>query len=119
MKIPLREHFEALLAESDKRYTARFEAQEKAVYVALEQTKTRFENVNEWRGTVTDLLANAMPRQEAESRSTSTSEKIIQLQSRLDKLEGSGLGKHAMFGYFLAIVGLVGAAAALIAKMPG
>ena len=103
----LREHVLAMMDERDRRYAERFAAQEKAVNVALEQTKTRFENVNEWRGTVTDLLNNAMPRPEAENRSVVNNEKIGQLSSRVDRIEARSGGQSSMWTYVLGAIGVV------------
>src|SRR3990167_5714041 len=87
----------SIMDERDRRYDDRFKAQEKAVLVAFEQMKIRFDNVNEWRGTVTDLLNNSIPRREADTRSGAMEERINLLQSRLDKLEGRGVGIGAFW----------------------
>ena len=100
----LHSHLLSLMNERDRRYEQRFASAEQAVHVALAQTETRFENVNEWRGTVSDLLANAMPRPEADSRASSTDEKINALQSRLDRIEGKGLGVNAVWAVLVAVV---------------
>lgn len=115
----LRELIITRMDERDRRYTEKFDAQEKAVLVALDQTRTRFENVNEWRGTVSDLLANAMPRPEAVTINAATNDKIQAINSRLDKIEGGGSSKHALFGYVVAVAGILIAIGALVLRSQG
>lgn len=72
-EVQLKEYFEALLEERDKRYEQRFIAQEKAVVAALasadkanmlaesnaEKWRT---NANEWRSAMTDRERNFLSR---------------------------------------------------------
>ena len=53
-EVPLRQHFEALLEETDKRYNQRFEAQEKAVSAAEANSEKWRNNANEWRESMLD-----------------------------------------------------------------
>jgi hypothetical protein len=94
----LREHYDVLLAQLDRRYEQRFEAQEKAVDAALASAEKavsaalaaqekavdkaeradekRFESVNEFRAQLSDQAGSFLPRAEADVRFTSINEKI-------------------------------------------
>jgi len=85
----LKEHFDALLAENDRRYQQRAVTQEQAIKDALTAQKEaiaaalaaadravakaegaaekRFEGVNEFRGQLADQQRTLMPRQEADA----------------------------------------------------
>lgn len=121
-------HLLHLMDERDRRYAERFDAQEKAVAVAIgnadkfvdraEQNAQKWrENANEWRGAMNDREIKLMPRAEVESvlaainrtseaRAASNSEKIATLEKRLERSEGKASGYSAGFGYILAAIGL-------------
>jgi hypothetical protein len=88
----LHEFMLKLHEEQDKRYEQRFEAQEKAVAAALASAREavlkaeqandkRFDSTNEWRRTVSDMLA---------------------------AIQGKGTGLNQGWGYLVAAVALVG-----------
>ena len=62
--ITLKEHLEGIVKHLSETSTARFEAMDKALTVALTSLGARFENTNEWRGLVTDQLAKRITREE-------------------------------------------------------
>lgn len=75
----LKEYFQALLAEVDKRNQQRFDSQEKAVAAALQAAKEavtkaetaaekRFDSVNEFRQQLSDQANSFMPMREADQR---------------------------------------------------
>ncbi len=130
--VPLREYVEALLREKDARDQQRFDAQslalnaallsaekavqtaliaaEKAVTKAETAAEKRFDAVNEFRGAYQDIIAQQMPRAEAEQRLTSMAEK-------LDDLKGSSrAGANALWGYLAAAAAIAVAVVALILK---
>lgn len=94
-------------AERDRRYQERWEAQSREVeraflaqQVAMQAalasakeaasvlavaTNQRLEAMNEFRGTVNDVLAGAMPRSEAEARLTSILEKLADANQRAEE----------------------------------
>lgn len=126
-RVPIKEHFEALLLEMDKRYNQRFDAQEKAVTSALTAAKEavgkaetaaekRFDSVNEFRGQQSDIVATFMPRKEHESEMRTAMGKIDDLQRRLDRNEGRSTGLGQGWGY---VVGAAGLVAALVAIFVG
>ncbi len=45
-EVTLREHLDAILAEREKRYTDRFNAQEKAIEIAHQAQQQHFESIN-------------------------------------------------------------------------
>ena len=86
-RVPIKEHFEAILAEKDRSYKQRFKAQEKAVHAALTAAKEavskaeiaaekRFDSVNEFRRTLADQTSTFIPRPEYTQRLNSIDEKI-------------------------------------------
>jgi phosphopantetheinyl transferase (holo-ACP synthase) len=86
-RVPIKEHFEAILVEKDKRYEQRFNDQEKAVSAALTAAKEavvkaetaaekRFDSVNEFRKTLSDQTSTFIPRPEYTQRLNSMDEKI-------------------------------------------
>jgi hypothetical protein len=114
-----REHWQDMLAEMDKRYEQRFQAQKSATEAALastsqaieksdRSTELRFDSVNEFRTTLSDQARDFARNSDIHA----LNEKIGALTGRLDRSEGKGSGLNSGWGY------LVGAAcfvAALVA----
>lgn len=84
--VPLKEYIEALLREKDLRDQQRYDAQDKAVRSAMEAAEKavvkaenaankRFEGINEFREAYKDIIAQQIPRAEAEQRFTMAAEK--------------------------------------------
>lgn len=136
--VSLREYFEAIIAEKDKRDNQRFEASQQALAAALSAQETavqaamtaaekavnkaeiaaekRFEAVNEFRGQLNDYQAMLLPRTEYNSAHQALAEKIADLSSRVDKTEGSARGGHQLWGYLAGAAGIVIAVIALFFK---
>lgn len=83
----LRGHYNMRLEEIDRRYEARFQAQEKAISAALSSTQAavskaeiaydkRFDGVNEFRETLADQQRTLMPRAESLALHAATQEKF-------------------------------------------
>lgn len=117
-EVSLKEHLESLIGESDRRYSQRFDAQEKAVREALLAAERAVQvaeanaekwrmNSNEWRGAMNDRERNLMPRIEAERAIAANSEKIDALATRLDRTEGRSGGLHSGWLWILGGVGLI------------
>src|SRR6185369_2256230 len=113
--ISLKEHFEDLLEEADKRYQQRFNdtkiavdaalaSSEKAVTKAETAAEKRFESVNEFRNTLADQQRTLMPRAETEALFKVVNDKIAALGSTQIKSEGKGLGIAQALGYILAAI---------------
>jgi hypothetical protein len=64
-QIPLREHIDALMEQRDLRYQQRFEAQERAISEARAAAEKRLDGMNEFRGTIQDVIGRCITRQEA------------------------------------------------------
>jgi hypothetical protein len=123
--IPLRQHFEALLAEKDKRDNQRFEASqqaltaaliaqetavraamtaaEKAVTKAEAATEKRFESVNEFRKTLSDQTSTFPNRIELQA----LAERVSDLATRMDRTEGKSTGLNAGWAYLIGAASFV------------
>jgi len=122
--------------ERDKRYTERFKGQEQALKIALASIKERveksdqayslrFDQVNEWRRTYSDLVTGTMSRNEIEERFKSLNAKI---DTKLDPItnfvsgqqgsQGSRTAQRssiiAMFGILGTIAGIIGTIVAVV-----
>ncbi len=107
----LKAHLDSIIAQNDRRYTERFNAQESA-------NKYAQEKANEFRGMLDDVGKKQMPRAEAETliRSTadrwnaqlsSVNEKVDALQARMDRNDGRSGGINAGWLILVAAVGLI------------
>jgi len=127
-KISILDHVLGLLAEMDLRYQQRFDAQtraldaallaaEKAVQTALtaaEKAVTkaevaaekRFDAVNEFRGAYQDIIAQQMPRVEAEQRLNALAEKIDDLKAIASSAAGRSGGFDTGWKVLVAAVTL-------------
>jgi len=130
--VPLKEHFEALLAAKDLKDQQRYDAQTDAVTAALVAQQTavqaaqaaaekavnkaeaaaekRFDAVNEFRGAYQDIIAQQMPRAEAEQR-------LQQLSDKIDELKGSTRGGvNALLGWLFAAAAVTVAVVSLVTR---
>jgi len=64
-QVPLREHVDAILKQMDLRYQQRFEAQERAIDENQTTNNDRLKGMNEFRGTVQDVIGKCITRSEA------------------------------------------------------
>lgn len=105
------------LGELDKRYEQRFEAQEKAVISALHAakeavskaevaTEKRFEGVNEFRSSLSDLTATMMPRAESTARWSALAERVDKMEKAIAADSGRNKGINDSWGYLVAAIGL-------------
>lgn len=62
--VPLREYFEAILAEKDKALSAALASAEKAVLKKEEEVEKWRQNANEWRGAMSDRERDFLTRKE-------------------------------------------------------
>lgn len=110
----LKEHFQALMTQADRRNQQRFEGQEKAVSAALQAAKEavikaeaaaekRFDSVNEFRQQLSDQAASFMPRREAEQR-------LGVLESYVNRQGGKDDSTGRFGGVVVAVISLVIAA---------
>ena len=111
--ISLKAHFEAILAEIEKRNVQRFESQslataaalaaaDRAVTKAETSAEKRFEAVNEFRNTLGDQQRTLMPRSESEIRFSSLTDRVAKiellLQERLGEAQGHKNGLAIILG---------------------
>jgi DNA repair exonuclease SbcCD ATPase subunit len=92
----LKEYFDALLVETDRRYVERFNSHEKAVDAALnahqqavekaeEATEKRFDAINEFRQALSDAYGAMMPRPEFAQAFGGLNEKLEILAGRVSQ----------------------------------
>jgi hypothetical protein len=104
--------------DRDIRFQQRFEAQTQAINAALLSTKEavvkaetaterRFENVNEFRQTLSDQATQFVTRTEFDAVRVAGEERIRDLTTRLDKAEGKSGGYNAFYGWMIAGAGLI------------
>jgi hypothetical protein len=116
--ISLREHIMALLAEMDRRLSAAIAAQDKAVQIAMiasekavvkaeSAAEKRFENMNEFRGSLSDQAATLMPRAEAELRLTQIERRLSALEVAQSSFGGRSVGVSASWAMMLGLGGLI------------
>ncbi len=116
--LTIREYFDRLLMEMDKRNDQRFAFQETAVAAALQSAKeavikaevsveNRLKNTNEWRSTVEGLIANCMPKPEADRALRNLEEKISANTSLVTALIGEKRGTNAGWGYAVGAIGII------------
>ena len=126
----LKEHFEGLLEEKDKRYQQRFNdtkiavdaalaAAEKAVTKAETAADKRFESVNEFRNTLADQQRTLMPRAEIEVLMKAQNDKITALTTNQNKTEGKTVGIGQTLGYIIGAIGILSGVLALASRLKG
>ena len=115
----LREYFERILKESDRRYEQRFEDQKEAIVKAEEATERRFEGVNEFRQTLSDQAATFVSRTEVLQQYRAINDKVDLVTSRMDRLDGRSGGYTATWGYLIGAVVMVGGLITIIAAIVG
>jgi hypothetical protein len=106
-----------VLAERDRRYTERFDAQEganrlaldaaeKAVLKAENAAERRFESVNEFRATLSDQAAQFVTRKEVEALFVAVNGTLGRLEQGASNSAGRGAGMSQMWGWIAAIAAL-------------
>lgn len=85
-----------------------FVSSEKAVNKAEQSMDKRLEALNEFRQALTDQQQTFIKRQEFDAQHTNLVDRVNALQSRIERSEGSSIGKNQMWGYAIAIVAALG-----------
>jgi predicted nucleic acid-binding protein len=107
----LHTHLSALMAEHDKRYAQRFEAQERALDKVESTTEARFNGVNEFRGSLNDVLQKQMPRQESVALHDAARERIDKLEA---EVQAARSDRNSMKLLIAGAVGLLGVVATIV-----
>lgn len=103
----LKTYLLALLDESDKRYTQRFQSQETAILKSEVATEKRFEGVNEFRSALSDKERSLMPRPEFEALHKTVLDGLDGLSKRIILLEGVKTGNKEGWGFTVGVIGLI------------
>lgn len=120
-----RDYLSAIIAERDKQYGQRFDAQEKAVSAALAAAKEavskaegaaekRFESVNEFRNTLKDQQSGLATRLEVDARFKAMEDKIVALSLTQSQMTASNEGALKLWGLIAGGVGLLGVIGMLV-----
>jgi hypothetical protein len=118
VQVSLKDHLLTMMKERDRRYTERFEAQEKSTVYALAAAdkaatkaetaiEKRFDSVNELRAMAQDILRTTMPRTEAEIR-------LKALEDAQKSRSGQDVGLKMGWGW---AVGAIGVAIAVLSLL--
>lgn len=105
------------LASQKEAVQAAMAASEKAISRADTAIEKRLESVNEFRGQQKDLIATLVTRNEYNQGHTALEEKVSDVASRLDKIQGTekgiGIGWAVFLGTIAVLSSLVSIAAVL------
>lgn len=96
---------DAAFLAAEKAVQTALSAAEKAVVKAEVAAEKRFDSVNEFRGAYQDIIAQQMPRVEAEQRIAALSEKIDEVKASALIVAGRGQGLSAGWGYLVGGIG--------------
>jgi hypothetical protein len=97
--------------------TASLAASDKAILKAEAATEKRFESVNEFRQTLLDQTNSFISRVEFAAVRDTNANRIADLASRLDKIEGKAVGLNAGWIYLLGGLSAAGTVASIIAAV--
>ena len=86
--VELKEYIDFRFKEMDKRIDIQFNQIRESTSLSLAQLDNRFENTNEWRNTVTDMMATFATKDVLDSRTSSLYENIKSLELTRASLEG-------------------------------
>lgn len=124
-EITMRDYFEKLIAERDRQYLQRFEAQQQAVTAALDSAQravqkaetasdARFASVNEFRAALSDASAKQITRVEVDEKIIALNEKLSALKESIEVIRGIVVSKvseekgmAAGWGYLVSGVGFL------------
>jgi hypothetical protein len=121
---------EVTMAERDRRYGERFDAQERANSLALDAAEKavlkaegaaekRFEAVNEFRATLTDQAATFATRVEMISELRAMSARLERIESHDALTAGRGTGMSQLWGFIVGASGLVVGIVMVVAAVKG
>lgn len=119
----------AIIAERDRQYSQRFEAQEKSTTVALAAAKEavqaaliaakeavqkaeaasekRFDSVNEFRNTLKDQQLTLTPRAEVDARFKELDRRVTDLAAEMARRASESRGATELWGFIAGALGLL------------
>lgn len=114
---PALDAFRDLMAERDRRYGERFDAQEranglalsaaeKAVLKAEAANERRFEGVNEFRATLADQAIHFATKDEVAAHISGLKTTLERLEKQDATSVGKGLGQTQLWGWIVGIIGI-------------
>ena len=117
----LKRELDSVLLFMDERFRAQEKAvdaalvsQEKAVLKAENLATARSEAQNEWRATMTELIASTLQRPEYMAGHQALAEKVDLVNGRLDRIEGNRSGMTAVVPWIFAGAGVLVAIVSLV-----
>jgi hypothetical protein len=103
------DHFD----QTELRYVERMQSSERALAKVDAANEKRFENVNEFRGQMSDMMRTFIPRLEAEARMANFGERLEVAEKSIIENRSRGSGIQA--GWALAVGALIGIGGIVIA----
>ena len=100
--------------DMEKRYDDRFQAQMDALNRSERILDSKFESVNEFRALVTDIQTNNVTRNEWSIQHQNLENRLNDIINRVTRMEGSGSGKTAFWGYLVGGIGTLSLIVTLI-----
>jgi hypothetical protein len=124
----LKQHLEAMMAESDRRHGQQFADSQKAIEAALSAAKEavtkaehasekRFEGVNEFRSTLADQQRTLMPRTEVEVLFQGLTERVKKLEVATSNSSSEQAGTKAGYVWAIGVVAVIGVILAVVSAI--
>jgi hypothetical protein len=104
-------HVTSLMAEADKRYAQRFDAQQRALDKVEATNEARFQGVNEFRGSLNDVLQKQMPRMESIALHNAARERMDKLEAEVQTARSD---RNSMKLLIASAIGLLGVVATIV-----
>lgn len=102
--VPLREYLEARMRDADARGTLKDTLEYRALVAAMSGLDKRLDSMNEFRGTISDLVSKSMSRLEIEARFAATEAKIgAEVGPVAAKVDGLAQTNWPLLGTFVTI----------------
>lgn len=105
--VELKEYMDLRFKEIDKRIDIQFNQVKESTSLSLAQLDNRFDNTNEWRTTVTDLIATFATKDVLDSKINSVNENIKSLELTRASLEGKASQNLVNLNIAISTIALV------------
>ena len=117
--IELREYIDLRFKEINKRIDIQFNQIKESTSLSLAQLDNRFDNTNEWRNTVSDMMATFATKDVLDSKTNSLNEDIKSLELTRASLEGKASQNLVNLNVAIATIALVIGIINMITKREG